>query len=211
MMKHESVDTFITDLASRAPVPGGGGASALGGAIGSALGSMVGNLTLGKKKYAEYEPDILAILEKLSANQEELLSLMDKDAAAFEPLSRAYSLPKDTEEEKAHKEAVLEEALLSASLVPLKIMHKTLDALVLLEELSHKGTRLAISDIAVGVQLLRAALLGASMNIFINTKSMKNKAEADRLNQEADTLIKEGCSIADEVYERIWKSMREKE
>lgn len=211
MMKHESVDTFITDLASKAPVPGGGGASALGGAIGSALGSMVGNLTLGKKKYAEYEPDILTILEKLSVNQEELLSLMDKDAEAFEPLSKAYSLPKTTEEEKARKETVLEEALFCASLVPLEIMHRALDAIVLLEELSRKGTRLAISDIGVGIQLLRAALLGASMNIFINTKSMKNEAEVDRLNKEADALIKEGCSIADAVYEKIRKDMREED
>lgn len=208
MMKQDSIDTFINNLASKAPVPGGGGASALGGAIGSALGSMVGNLTLGKKKYAEFEPDILVILDKLAKNQEELLALMDKDAEVFEPLSRAYSLPKNTEEELAHKEAVLEEALLSASLVPLEIMRKSVEALLLQEELSHKGTRMAISDVAVGVQFLRAALLGASMNVYINTKSMKNTAQADKLNQEADELISKGCALADEIYDRIHKSLR---
>lgn len=208
MMKQESIETFISELASKAPVPGGGGASALGGAIGSALGSMVGNLTLGKKKYAEYEPDILVILEKLEQNQQELMDLMDKDAEAFEPLSRAYSLPKNTEEELAHKEAVLEEALLSASLVPLEIMRKAVDALYLQEELSHKGTRMAISDVAVGVQFLRAALLGASMNVYINTKSMKNRAEADKLNTEADKLIENGCKLADAIFEQISSSLR---
>lgn len=208
MMKQDSIDTFINNLASKAPVPGGGGASALGGAIGSALGSMVGNLTLGKKKYAEFEPDILVILDKLAKNQEELLALMDKDAEVFEPLSRAYSLPKNTEEELAHKETVLEEALLSASLVPLDIMRKSVEALLLQEELSHKGTRMAISDVAVGVQFLRAALLGASMNVYINTKSMKDSAQADKLNKEADELISKGCALADEIYDRIHKSLR---
>lgn len=208
MMKQESIETFISDLASKAPVPGGGGASALGGAVGSALGSMVGNLTLGKKKYAEYEPDILVILEKLAQNRQELLELMDKDAHAFEPLSRAYSLPKNTEEELAHKEAVLEEALLCASVVPLEVMRKAVDALFLQEELSHKGTRMAISDVAVGVQFLRAALLGASMNVYINTKSMKNRAEADRLNAEADQLIETGRTLADTVFEQICCTLR---
>lgn len=208
MMKQESIENFLSDLASKAPVPGGGGASALGGAVGSALGSMVGNLTLGKKKYAEYEPDILVILDKLAQNQQELLELMDKDAEAFEPLSRAYSLPKNTEEELAHKEAVLEEALLSASLVPLEIMRKTVDALLLQEELSKKGTRMAISDVAVGVQFLRAALLGASMNVYINTKSMKNRAEADRLNDEADRLIETGRTLADTIFEQICHTLR---
>ncbi|MBO5278869.1 MAG: cyclodeaminase/cyclohydrolase family protein [Lachnospiraceae bacterium] len=208
MMKQESIENFLSDLASKAPVPGGGGASALGGAVGSALGSMVGNLTLGKKKYSEYEPDILVILDKLSQNQQELLELMDKDAEAFEPLSRAYSLPKNTEEELAHKEAVLEEALLSASLVPLEIMRKTVEALLLQEELSKKGTRMAISDVAVGVQFLRAALLGASMNVYINTKSMKNRAEADRLNDEADRLIETGRTLADTIFEQICHTLR---
>ncbi len=208
MMKQDSIDNFINALASKAPVPGGGGASALGGAIGSALGSMVGNLTLGKKKYAEFEPDILIILDKLAKNQEELLALMDKDAEVFEPLSRAYSLPKNTEEELARKEAVLEEALLSASLVPLEIMRKSVEALLLQEELSYKGTLMAISDVAVGVQFLRAALLGASMNVYINTKSMKDTVKAEELNKEADELISKGCALADEIYERIHTSLR---
>lgn len=208
MMKQDSIDTFIHALASKAPVPGGGGASALSGAIGSALGSMVGNLTLGKKKYAAFEPDVLVILDKLEKNEEELLALMDQDAEVFEPLSRAYSLPKNTEEELAHREAVLEEALLSASLVPLEIMRKSVEALLLQEELSHKGTKMAISDVAVGVQLLRAALLGASMNVFINTKSMKDTAQAEALNQEADALAAKGCALADEIYDRIRQSLR---
>ncbi len=208
MMKHESLDTFITDLASKAPTPGGGGASALGGAIGSALGSMVGNLTLGKKKYAEYEPDIRLLLDKLSHNQEELLALMDQDAKAFEPLSKAYALPKNTEEEIAQKEEVLEQALYAASLVPIDIMRKSVEALLIQEELSVKGTRIAISDIAVGVQFLRAALLGASMNVYINTKSMKNRDNAKELNKEADELIQKGTAIADKVYQYVLDLLR---
>lgn len=203
MIKQESMEGFIHDLASKAPVPGGGGASALGGAIGSALGSMVGNLTLGKKKYADVQEDIRVLLEKLAKNQEELLELIEKDARAFEPLSKAYGLPKATEEEAAYKAEVMEEALLHASLIPLEIMNKAYDAILLEEEMAGKGTRIAISDVAVGVQFLRAALLGASMNIFINTGSMKNRIKAEELNREANRLILEGTALADRIFEEI--------
>lgn len=208
MTKEQSIDTFLNTLASKAPVPGGGGASALGGAIGTALGSMVGNLTLGKKKYAEFEPDIKRILDQLSRLQLQLLQLIDEDAAAFEPLSQAYSLPKDTPEALAHKDAVMEQALLEASLIPLKIMQTAVEALLLQEELSEKGTKIAISDVAVGAQFLRAALLGASMNVYINTKSMKNRETAASLNQKADALISQGCSLADTVFHAIHSSLQ---
>jgi len=203
MIQQTTIKDFITVLSSKSPVPGGGGASALGGAIGSSLGSMVGNLTLGKKKYADVQEEIQILLEKLSQNTEELLLLIEKDAAAFEPLSKAYALPKETEEEKAYKETIMEQALYHASLIPLEIMEKAYAGILLQEEMASKGTRIAISDVAVGVMFLRSALLGASVNVLINTKSMKKREIAEQLNLRVNQLSRDGMEKADAIYKSI--------
>lgn len=207
-MYNMTVKEFLEELSSKAPVPGGGGASAMVGAAGCALGSMVANLTLGKKKYADVEEDIKALILKSEALKEELLCLINKDAEAFEPLSRAYGLPKDTEEERLHKEKVMEEALYEASVVPLEIMQKIYEMIKIHGEYKDKGSRLAISDVAVGVTFCKSALLGASMNVFINTKSMKNREMADKLNAEADRLILDGSKLADEIFNEIAESFK---
>ncbi|NLO41248.1 MAG: cyclodeaminase/cyclohydrolase family protein, partial [Ruminiclostridium sp.] len=111
------IHEFINQLSSKAPVPGGGGASALIGAIGVSLCSMVANLTSGKKKYAEYQQDIEKILEVSQASISRLLALIEKDAEVFEPLSAAYGIPK----EDPNREAVLEKALVAACSVPMDI------------------------------------------------------------------------------------------
>lgn len=160
MMLDKKVTEFLDVLSSNEPVPGGGGASATVGAMGVALGIMVGNLTLGKRKYADVEPDIKELIEKSQSLMDELKHLTDEDARVFEPLSRAYGLPRGTEEEKAAREAVMEHALLEASLVPLQIVEKAYESLTLLEELGEKGTRIALSDVGVGALFARAALGG---------------------------------------------------
>lgn len=202
-MQETTLLQFIEALSSKAPVPGGGGASALAGAIGTALASMVGNLTSGKKKYAEYQPDIKRILEEAERLTTKLLQLIEEDAAVFEPLSKAYGLPKGTPEELAHKEEVMEGALYEASLVPLRIMETAVEAIRLQEELSVKGSVLAISDVGVGAKLLEAALQGASLNVYINTKLMKNREQAEELNQRAEALIQEGAERSQQVFEVV--------
>ncbi|MCX4315474.1 MAG: cyclodeaminase/cyclohydrolase family protein [Lachnospiraceae bacterium] len=202
-MQETTLLQFIKALSSKAPVPGGGGASALAGAIGTALASMVGNLTSGKKKYAEYQPDIKRILEEAERLTTKLLQLIEEDAAVFEPLSKAYGLPKGTPEELAHKEEVMEGALYEASLVPLRIMETAVEAIRLQEELSVKGSVLAISDVGVGAKLLEAALQGASLNVYINTKLMKNREQAEELNQRAEALIQEGAERSQQVFEVV--------
>ena len=202
-MKEWTIEQFVSELASKAPVPGGGGAAALGGAVGSALGGMVGNLTVGKKKYADVEERVLQVLSEADRLQQELLYLMEEDSRAFEPLSRAYGMPKATEAERAAKEQVMEVALIDASLVPLQIMETAGQMLDLLEELSQIGSRLAISDVGVGVQFCRSAVLGASMNIFINTKMMKDRKLAEQLNEKAEQLIAEKSVQADRIFEEV--------
>ena len=193
-------EEFVDVLASKAPVPGGGGASALVGAIGMALGNMVGSLTVGKKKYADVEADIIAMKEKATALQADFLRLVEADAEAFEPLSKAHGLPKETEAEKAEKARVLEEALETACAVPLEIMEKCCEAIALHQEFAEKGSRLAISDVGVGVACCRAALAGASLNIFINTKSMANRERAEALNQKANQMLDQYMAVADKIF-----------
>ncbi len=208
MVKDQTIGAFLAQLSSKAPVPGGGGASAIGGAMGNALGQMVANLTVGKKKYAQAEDEILLLKERMEALQEDFAYLAARAGEVFAPLAAAYGLPGGTEEEKAYKAAVMEENLLAASLVPVDMMKKAMEMLDILEALAEKGSRMAVSDVGVGVQFTRAALLGAVMNVYINTKSMKNREKAEELNRYADKLVDEGTKKADRIYEAVLKGLR---
>lgn len=199
-----SCTEFVEVLASKAAVPGGGGASALVGAVGMALGNMVGSLTVGKKKYADVEGEIIALMEKATALQNELLRLVDLDAEAFEPLSKAYGIPKDD----PNRDKVMEDALRVATSVPMDIMRASAKAIDLQAEFAAKGSALAISDAGVGVAFCKAALQGASLNVFINTKSMSDRAYAENIEKEADGLLSKYCALADEIYSGVVARLR---
>ena len=203
----KTAEEFVEVLASKEPVPGGGGASALVGAVGCALGNMVGSLTVGKKKYADVEADVIALKEKADKLQTELLALVDEDAKAFEPLAKAYGMPKETEEEKAEKAKVMEAALKTACGVPLEIMKKCCEAIELIEEFAAKGSRLALSDAGVGAAFCKAALYGASLNVFINTKAMADRECAEKLNKEANDMMAVYGKRADEVFDKVKGSL----
>lgn len=203
MTGEKTVYSFLDELASKAPVPGGGGASALAGALAAALGQMVVNLTVGKKRYQDVEELMQQALSRLNVLQQEFAALADRDAEVFAPLAKAYGMPKETADELAEKEQVMEACLLAASLVPLEIMEKTMVMLDILAELGEKGSRLAVSDVGVGVQFARTALLGAVMNVYINTKAMQNRDEADRLNRRADKMVTAGSEQADRIYAAV--------
>ncbi len=196
---------FIDVLASKAPAPGGGGAAAFVGAIGMALGNMVGSLTVGKPKYADVEADIIELKEQADALQDRLLALVAADAEAFEPLSRAYGLPKETDEEKAHKAQVMEKCLHDACEVPLDIMRACCEAIDLHEQFAAKGTAIAISDVGCGVICCKAALKAASLNVFINTGSMKELDHAAACNLEARKMLDTYCAKADEIFADVEK------
>ncbi len=203
-----SCEEFLEALASKAPVPGGGGASALVGAVGAALGSMVGSLTAGKKAYAAVEEDILALNEKAAVLRRELLLLVERDAEVFAPLAKAYGLPKQTEEERAKRARVMEEALRNACSVPLEIMEKCCAAIELLEQFAEKGSKLAISDAGVGAVFCKAALQGAGLNVFVNTGLMEDRTYAAGLEAKADAILEGYCKRADGVYERVLGRLR---
>ena len=168
----------------------------------------MGNLTLGKKKYADVQEDIKQLLIKAEGLQNDMLELINKDALAFEPLSKAYGLPKDTPEQQQYKAEVMENALKAASSVPYEIMEKCIEAIDLHEEMAKKGTKIALSDVGVGVAFCKSALMGASLNIYINTGLMKDRNYAVELENKADALIEKGTKKADEVYSFVMSNIR---
>ena len=199
----ERMERFLTELASKAPIPGGGGAAALMGSLAAALGSMVGNLTTGKKKYEQYQQDIERILSVLQDSLWEIYEYIEKDAHAFEPLAKAYKIPRD----QPGREELMEEVTLQAAKVPLDLTKKLYGIIPLLEELEIKGSRLAISDVAVAASCLTSALESGVMNIYINTRSLKNRKLAEEINEEAKRMSGEGVLRCKKIYERILETL----
>lgn len=199
--------TFIQELASKAPTPGGGGASAYVGALASSLGSMVANLTVGKKKYLEVEADMYIALERLADLRERLIELIDEDAEAFAPLAASYGMPKDTPEEQAAKESAMQEALIGACDVPLEIMRQCAAVIEQTEFLAYKGSRLALSDAGVAAVFAKAALQGASLNIIINIASMTDTERATAYQKEVDLLIEQAGSRADTLFAYVMQEI----
>lgn len=198
-MRELSINEFTSQLSSAAPVPGGGGASALMGAVSASLCSMVGNLTSGKKKYAEYQQDIERIIADAVTLNEKMLSLIEKDAEAFEPLAKAYSIPK----EEPGRDEILEKALYEAAMAPLEIVKCSAEVSALIKELVVKGSRLAISDVGVAASACEACAKGAAMNVYINTKLMKNRECAAKLNAETIALVDEVSVVSKAAYDEV--------
>lgn len=203
-----SCEKFVEVLASSKPAPGGGGAAALVGAIGAGLGDMVGSLTVGKPKYADVEPQVLELMLDADELQAQLLALVEADAEAFVPLSAAYGLPSGTDEEKAHKAQVLEGCLRDAAAVPLNIMRACARAIELCGRFAELGSPLVISDAGSGVIICKAALQAASLNVFVNTKLMKDRVHAEACNAQARELLDEYLSMADAVFASVEERLR---
>ncbi len=195
----DQIRDFLEKLASKDPVPGGGGAAALMGSVCAALCSMVANLTTGKKKYACYQEDIDRILKEVANHINLLYNYIQKDAEAFEPLSRAYGIPR----EQPDRNDILQKALKTAAEVPLKLSEELFRLIPILEELAVKGSRLAISDVAVAAAACRAALESAVMNVYINTAMMDDRELASEMNRKALSLSREGADRCQAVYEKI--------
>ena len=198
-MEDRTVDVFLEELASGSPTPGGGGASAVCGAIAAALGSMVGNLTSGKKKYAEYQEEIKVAIGKCGALVKEFEALGKKDEEVFGPLAKAYSIPKDQE----GRDEILEGVLKDASTAPFEGVEKAYETALVLARLAVIGSRLAVSDVGVAAAAYGTAAKGAAMNVYINTKSMKDRAYAEELNRKTEELVEQTAEICDKVYKQV--------
>ena len=190
---------FVKVLASDAPAPGGGGAAALVGASGPALGNMVGSLTVGKKKYADVQDEIIALKAKCDELQKQLLDQVEADEINFLPLAKAYGIPKDD----PTRDKVMEEATIIACSTPMKIMELCCEAIEAIRVFAEKGSRLAVSDAGCGAVCCKAALQSASLNVFINTKSLKNREVAEEMNKKANDMLDKYCAIADDIFATV--------
>ena len=197
------IDEYINELVSKAPVPGGGGASAVAGALSAALAGMVCNLTVGKKSYIAVEDDVKRILEDMNKHMESFIRLSDKDAEVFYPLSQAYGFKPQNDEEKKMHEENMEKLLFNAAMVPLDIMKEAYSMLGAIDFLAKKGSKLAVSDAGVAVSMLRSAVCGAMMNVVINVKYMKDRIKAQNILDEASELLENTMNKADIIYREV--------
>ena len=198
-MTLESCRRFVEVLASDAPAPGGGGASALVAALGTALGNMVGSLTVGKKKYADVEEEIKALMKECDDLQTQLLDQVPADAEGFVPLAKAYGIPKDD----PTRAETLEKATIIACQVPMHIMELCCKSLDAIKVFADKGSRLAVSDAGCGAVIVKSALQAASLNVFINTKTLANRAVAEEMNAKCLGMLDTYGKLADEIFETV--------
>lgn len=176
---------FAAVLAAKQAVPGGGGAAAYVGALSAALCSMVGNYTSGKRTYAEVEDDIVRMLQEAETVRLRLLELVDEDARSFMPLSKAYAIPRDD----ARRAEILEKATKDACSAPLEMVRQIAKSVELLEEMGKKGSKMLASDVGCGALLARAALESAAMNVFVNTRTLKDVEFARSVEAEIDDIL----------------------
>ena len=199
-----SCKDFAAELAAKKSVPGGGGAAALVGALGAALCSMSGEFTAGKEKFADVEDDIQRMLVEAARIRLRLLDLVDKDAEAFFPLSQAYGIPRDDPSRAETLEKCTKDALAG----PLEMVRLVCEAIDLLEEMAAKCSRLIVSDAGCGASLCRAALETAAMNVFINTASLQDRAYAEEVEGEVDSLLATYIPKAEAVASSVVECIR---
>ncbi len=207
-MLNKTCHTFIDELGSTAPVPGGGSASALAGAIGAALGTMAGVLTTGKKSAAEHEEELQELIAESRRLTERLKEAVNRDVTAFEPLAQAYRLPNKTEEEKRIRGEAIREHLVSAAEAPLELTELCAEALQVLDRYSRIANKMVISDVGVGAAMCEAALKGARLNVVINLKSMEEGAVRKELSDRLEAATVQGLETARIVYDRVEEACR---
>lgn len=203
MLSEKPVQTFLDELASSAPAPGGGSAAALAAAIGAALVSMVANLTVGKSKYADVQDDIERILARSEELRHRCVALLEQDVEAYTKVSTAYKMPRDTEEQKQARSAAIQEALKGATSTPMQLAEACVEILGLCPESADKGNVMAVSDVGVGALMAEAALRAAALNVWINLGSIKDQDFVEREGRRLDSLLQGKADLKEAVFKDV--------
>ena len=198
---------FVDLLASDAPAPGGGSAAALEGALGAALTAMVCGLTVGKKKYAEFQELAEEAQKKATDLKARFVDVMDRDTEAFNVVSAAFGMPKETDEEKAARSAAIQKGLEGCTKTPFEMMELAVETLELTASILGKSNDSAASDLGVSALSLRSAIQGAWLNVLINIGSLKNKELAEDYRAKGETLLAKALPLADQIYDTVVKAM----
>ncbi len=195
-------EAFLEALAAGTATPGGGSAAAVAGAMGAALVHMVAELTIGRKRYADVEAAMRAVRDEAASLQARLTRLAEEDIRAFEQVMAAYRLPKETEEERAKRQAAIQDALREAIRVPLETAQACLDTLRLARQAAQHGNVNARSDAVTGAHLAYAGLRSAVQNVRVNVEGLEDSAEADRYRDQVAELESEASGLMEAVEER---------
>ncbi|MCL6097837.1 MAG: cyclodeaminase/cyclohydrolase family protein [Bacteroidetes bacterium] len=204
----KTLQEYLNELSSNSPTPGGGNVAALCGALSASLGTMVCNLTIGKKKYADVENEMISVKQKLETYQKTFVDLGAKDNAAFEKVMEAFKLPKETDAEKETRSKKIEEATLGAADIPAQVMKTCSDVLPLLKVVIDKGNRNSLSDAGVAASLIGTAAKSAYMNVIINCSSLSNQTIAQEIKKRADVSIEEISRSSDFLVEQVVKAIQ---
>lgn len=207
MLIDKKVSNFLNELASNSPTPGGGSVAALAGALGAALISMVGNLTVGKKKYEDVEEEIKRILSSSEKLRYELSQLIEDDVKVFNNFMATYKMPKETEDEKKVRTEKIQEALIEAAKVPLKVAYKCLDIMILSQEVAEKGNVNVVSDAGVAVLMAEAALESAILNVKINLKMIKDEKTKEEFSSSIKEILLKEKGQKEKVLEIVEKKI----
>lgn len=203
----QPIQFFMDKLASKSPEPGGGSVAALTGALGAALVSMVANLTLGKEKYKEVQPQIELLLKDSEKLRAEMQDLIQKDTEAYGALSAVYKMPKNTDEEKAARTVKMQEALKKACQVPFDIGLKSLEVAKLASRAADIGNVGAVSDAGVAVLLAQACAQSSALNVKINVNSIKDEAYNKDTWTRMQDVLKQVAALEKSVMETTYKKM----
>jgi formiminotetrahydrofolate cyclodeaminase len=211
LLIEKSLKDYVAEVASGAPVPGGGSVAALAGSLGAALASMVGNLTIGRKGYIELDDEIKKEMddsfEKIQKSIEILNGIVDEDSKAFDRVMEAFKMPKETEEEKAKRSEAIQEGYKVALQVPLRCAEECLNVLRLQKVFAEYGNKNAISDVGVGALLAAAALESALLNVRINLNGIKDVEFKKKIEEKIDNLMNEGMKLKDQWMKIVYEKM----
>lgn len=201
------VNEFANILSSDAPAPGGGSTAALEGALGAALTAMVCGLTIGKKKYADSQELVKEAQSKAEALKVRLIDVMDRDTEAFDAVSAAYGMPKDSDVQKTARSAAIQDALKRCTKTPMEMMELAAETLELTDSILGKSNASALSDLGVSALSLGAALRGAWLNVLINIGSLKDQAFAEEYRRKGEALLAKGLPLSEQIYQKILEQL----
>ena len=207
MVKDNTIELFLDDLASQKGTPGGGSAAALIGAIAAALVSMVCNLTIGRTQYRAVEEELKFVLTKAEELRRDLTKMIETDVRAFDGVMRAYRMPRLTKDETATRAQVIQTALKTATLVPMRCCRACREVIILGRVVGDKGNRNVVSDAGVATVAAYAALRSAALNVFTNAKVITDRIFAEKQLVELEQLLSEADTATEASYELVKKKL----
>jgi len=200
MLRDTAISDFCELLSSGTPAPGGGSTAALEGALGAALIGMVATLTVGRKKYAEHEPLMIECMHQAEELQLQLLDIIDRDTEAYNSVTAVFSMPKESDDDKAARNVAMHSALIACTLTPFEMMQCALEALELIDNMLGRFNENAVSDLGVAALSLKAATQGAWLNVLINLGGIKDEAFVAECRRKCEAILQKALPLADRIY-----------